>query len=113
MTIQIIGQSSFACRFALAERFELSNGIASISALDGDLQVPVTSEASITVEPGEYTNAHLGACIVSVSGSVKVQVKDGYVLCEAWDDPKFKLRCKRIASTDILRDKEDEDVPMQ
>jgi hypothetical protein len=108
MTVQIIGHNGFACRFANAERFELSDGIASISALDGDLEVPVTSEASITVEPGQYTNAHLGACIVSVSGTVRVQAKDGYVLCEAWDDPKFKLRCKRIAFTDILRDKENE-----
>ena len=108
MTVQVIGQNGFACRFASAERFELSDGIARISALDGDLEVPVTSEASITVEPGEYTNAHLGACIVSVGGSVRVQHRDGYVLCEAWDDPKFKLRCKRIAFTDVLRDKEDE-----
>jgi len=107
MTVQVIGQNGFACRFASAERFELSDGTASISALDGDLQVPITSEDSITVEPGEYTNAHLGACVLSVSGSVRVQVKGGSVLCEGLDDPKFKLRCKRIAFTDTLRDKED------
>jgi hypothetical protein len=110
MTVQIIGHNDFACRFQSADRFELSDGIARISALDGDLEVPVTSDASITVEPGEYTNAHLGVCILSVSGSVKVQAKDGQVLCEAWDDPKFKLRCKRVVFTDILRERESKDV---
>ena len=110
MTVQIIGQNGFACRFTLTERFELSEGIAIISALDGDLQVPVTSEDSITVEPGEYTNAHLGSSILSVGSSVKVQVKDGHVFCEAWEEPKFKLKCRAIAFTDILRDKEDENA---
>jgi hypothetical protein len=104
MTVQIIGHNGFAN----AERFELSDGIASISAIDGDLQVPVTSEDAITVEPGQYTNAHLGACVVSVSGTIRVQAKDGYVLCEALDDPKFKLRCRQIAFTDILHDKEEQ-----
>jgi len=113
MTVQIIGYNGFACRFQSADRFELSDGIARISALDGDLEVPVTSEASITVEPGEYTNAHLGVCIVSLGGNVKVRMKDGYVLCEAWDDPKFKLKCKRITFTDIIPGKEEETDTIQ
>ena len=113
MTIQIIGPNSFACRFTTAWQFELSGAIANILTLDGDLEVLVTPETSIIVEAGEYVSAYLGSSVLSVSGTVKLKVKDGCIICEACDEPKFKLSCKRIVFTDHSRDKEDEDVSVQ
>jgi hypothetical protein len=113
MTIQIIGHNAFACRFTTAWQFELSGAIANILALDGDLEVLVTPETSIIVEAGEYVNAYLGSSVLSVSGTVRMKVKDGCIVCEALDEPKFKLSCKCIVFTDHSHDKRDEDGTIQ